>query len=101
MDAVDWLRTLPDASVDLVVTDPPYESLEKHRAVGTTTRLKISKASSNQWFAVFPNVRFPELSAEVSRSLNPTTLFYLSCAPETPFTANRRAEAAGFRFWNP
>ena len=39
-DAVDWLRALPTASVDMVVTDPPYESLEKHRAVGTTTRLK-------------------------------------------------------------
>ncbi len=46
-DAVDWLRLLPDQSVDLVVTDPPYESLEKHRATGTTTRLKHSKASSN------------------------------------------------------
>ncbi|MBW2462245.1 MAG: site-specific DNA-methyltransferase, partial [Deltaproteobacteria bacterium] len=31
-DAVDWLRTFPAESVDLLVTDPPYESLEKHRA---------------------------------------------------------------------
>ena len=36
-DAVDMMRTLPPESIDLVVTDPPYESLEKHRAVGTTT----------------------------------------------------------------
>jgi hypothetical protein len=49
-DAVTWLRDLPDGSVDLVVTDPPYESLEKHRSVGTTTRLTHSKASSNDWF---------------------------------------------------
>jgi len=54
-DAVDWLRSLPAESVDLAVTDPPYESLEKHRAIGTTTRLKHSKASSNDWFRVFPN----------------------------------------------
>ncbi|TON15085.1 DNA methylase N-4, partial [Vibrio parahaemolyticus] len=39
-DAVEWLSTLADASVDLVITDPPYESLEKHRKIGTTTRLK-------------------------------------------------------------
>src|SRR5450631_2314580 len=69
MDAVDWLRTLPPASVDLVVTDPPYESLEKHRAVGTTTRLKQSKSSSNPWFRIFPNARFPELFAEIFRVL--------------------------------
>ena len=52
-DAVEWLSTLPDGSVDLLITDPPYESLEKHRAVGTTTRLKKSKGSSNQWFSIF------------------------------------------------
>ena len=36
IDAVEWLRSLPDDCADLIVTDPPYESLEKHRAVGTT-----------------------------------------------------------------
>ena len=67
IDAVSWLRTLPTASVDLAITDPPYESLEKHRAVGTTTRLKRSKASSNEWFAIFPNARFGELFGELFR----------------------------------
>ena len=43
-DAVEWLRSLPAESVDLVITDPPYESLEKHRAIGTTTRLMVSAA---------------------------------------------------------
>jgi site-specific DNA-methyltransferase (adenine-specific) len=100
-DAVTWLRTLPAASVDLVITDPPYESLEKHRAVGTTTRLKISKSSSNAWFAVFPNARFPELFVEIYRVLKPNTHFYLFCDPETAFIAKPMAEAAGFRFWKP
>ena len=49
VDAVEWLRTLPTESIDLIITDPPYESLEKHRAIGTTIRLKKSKASSNEW----------------------------------------------------
>jgi DNA modification methylase len=100
-DAVAWLRSLPSASVDLVVTDPPYESLEKHRAVGTTTRLKHSKASSNDWFSIFPNARFPELFAEVYRVLRKDTHFYLFCDPETMFVAKPLAEAAGFKFWKP
>ena len=100
-DAVAWLRTLPAASVDLVITDPPYESLEKHRAVGTTTRLKHSKASSNDWFSIFPNTRFPELFAEVHRVLKKDTHFYLFCDPETMFVAKPLAEQAGFRFWKP
>lgn len=100
-DAVAWLRTLPAASVDLVITDPPYESLEKHRAIGTTTRLKHSKASSNDWFSIFPNSRFPELFAEVWRVLKKDTHFYLFCDPETMFVAKPLAEAAGFKFWKP
>ncbi len=100
-DAVEWLRTLPDASVDLVVTDPPYESLEKHRAVGTTTRLSHSKSSSNDWFTVFPNARFPELFAEVHRVLKKNAHFYLYCDQETAFVAKPAGEAAGFKFWKP
>jgi site-specific DNA-methyltransferase (adenine-specific) len=100
-DAVTWLRSLPPASVDLVVTDPPYESLEKHRARGTTTRLSHSKSSSNDWFTVFPNERFPELFAEIYRVLRKDTHFYLFCDAETMFVAKPMAEEAGFRFWKP
>jgi len=100
-DAVTWLRTLPNESIDLVVTDPPYESLEKHRAIGTTTRLKHSKASSNDWFEIFPNARFGELFAEIYRVLKKNTHFYLYCDPETMFVAKPLAEAAGFKFWKP
>jgi len=100
-DAVAWLRTLPSESIDLVVTDPPYESLEKHRAIGTTTRLKHSKASSNDWFEIFPNARFGELFAEVYRVLKRNTHFYLYCDPETMFVAKPLAEQAGFKFWKP
>jgi site-specific DNA-methyltransferase (adenine-specific) len=100
-DAVTWLRTLRSGSVDLVITDPPYESLEKHRAVGTTTRLKHSKSSSNDWFHIFPNLRFPELFTEVYRVLAKNAHFYLFCDQETMFVAKPIAEAAGFKFWKP
>jgi len=100
-DAVAWLRSLPAASVSLAITDPPYESLEKHRAIGTTTRLKHSKASSNDWFSIFPNARFPELFAEIYRVLAPDSHFYLFCDPETMFVAKPIGEAAGFKFWKP
>jgi len=101
LDAVDWLRAQPAESIDLLVTDPAYESLEKHRAVGTTTRLKHSKGSSNDWFTVFPNARFAELFAEAFRALKRNTHFYLYCDAETMFVAKPAAEAAGFKFWKP
>ena len=101
LDAVDWLRGQRSESVDLLITDPAYESLEKHRAIGTTTRLKHSKASSNDWFTVFPNARFAELFGEAFRVLRPDTHFYLYCDAETMFIAKPEAEKAGFRFWKP
>lgn len=101
LDAVAFLERLEDASVDLVVTDPPYESLEKHRAVGTTTRLKHSKASSNDWFEIFPNRRFEELFAQIYRVLKKNRHFYLFCDPETAFVAKPIGEAVGFKFWKP
>lgn len=96
-DAVAWLRTLPSESADLVVTDIAYESLEKHRAVGTTTRLTRSKASSNDWFTIFPNARIPELFSELYRVLKDGTHCYFYCDSETLFLAEPMARGAGFR----
>jgi len=100
-DAVAWLQTQPTESIDLVITDPAYESLEKHRAVGTTTRLKHSKSSSNDWFTIFPNGRFGPLLAEIYRVLRRNSHFYLFCDAETMFVVKPEAERAGFRFWKP
>jgi site-specific DNA-methyltransferase (adenine-specific) len=100
-DAVEWLRSLATGSVDLIITDPPYESLEKHRAIGTTTRLKHSKASSNDWFSIFPNARFEELFRELFRVLKRHAHLYLFCDAETMFVVKPIAERTGFRFWKP
>ncbi|MFH0291092.1 DNA-methyltransferase [Vibrio owensii] len=101
LDAVSWLKTLDSESIDLIVTDPPYESLEKHRAKGTTTRLKVSKSSNNQWFSIFPNDRFEELLEEIYRVLKKNSHFYLFCDQETMFVVKPIAEKAGFKFWKP
>jgi site-specific DNA-methyltransferase (adenine-specific) len=98
-DAVAWLSTLDDTSVDLIITDPPYESLEKHRKIGTTTRLKQSKSSSNMWFDIFPNERFESLLTELFRVLKKNSHFYLFCDQETLFVVKPIAEKVGFKFW--
>jgi site-specific DNA-methyltransferase (adenine-specific) len=100
-DAIEWLKTLPDESVDCVNTDIAYESLEKHRKVGTTTRLKVSNGSSNEWFEIFRNTRFPELFRECYRVLKRDRHFYFYCDQETMFIAKPEGEKAGFKFWKP
>jgi site-specific DNA-methyltransferase (adenine-specific) len=99
-DAVAWLKTLASESVDLVVTDPAYESLEKHRAKGTTTRLKVSEGSSNEWFSIFKNERFPELLAELYRVLKPNAHLYVLSDQETMMDVVRpMGRDVGFTFW--
>ncbi len=98
-DAVHFLNNLPPGVVDLLITDPAYESLEKHRAKGTTTRLKVSDASSNEWFKIFPNTRFPEFFAACYRALKEDSHFYMYCDDETAYIAKPLAEAAGFKYW--
>lgn len=98
-DAFDWLKKIRDSTVDLVITDFPYESLEKYRAMGTTTRLSKSKASSNEWFGVIPNSRLLELCSELYRVLKPKTHCYLFCDDETSDFLKVAAQQAGFHVW--
>lgn len=93
LDALAFLRQLPAASVDLIVTDPAYESLEKHRAVGTTTRL------TKQWFPIFPNSRYPDWLAELYRVLKRNTHCYIFCDEDTRDVIKPLAIGAGFRCW--
>ncbi len=95
IDAVEWLRTLPDGSANCVVTDPAYESLEKHRKIGTTTRL------TSAWFEIFPNSRYPELFEQLYRVLARDSHCYVLCDAETMFVIKEIGEAAGFKFWKP
>lgn len=100
-DAIAFLQGLEKESVDLVITDPPYESLEKHRAVGTTTRLTHSKSSSNDWFEIFRNNRFPELFQECNRVLKKNGHLYVFSDQETMFAVKPMGEATGLKFWKP
>ena len=93
-DAFALLASLPDASVDLVITDPPYQSLELHRARGTTTRL------TTNWFATVPDEKLPELLAQVARVLRPDRHFYLFCDEVTADVIKHQQGLAGERLPN-
>lgn len=103
-DAISFLRALDDETVDLILTDPAYESLEKHRAIGTTTRL------TRKWFPIFRNIDYPALFAELYRVLKRNSHCYVFCDQATFLILAGReiidgveqpslVERAGFRFW--
>lgn len=98
-DAVTALEELPDGSVDMVLTDIAYESLERHRSKGTTTRLKQSKSSSNPWFGVFPNVRILPFLMQCYRVLDKERHGYFWCDDETGQLMWDLCQFVGFYPW--
>jgi site-specific DNA-methyltransferase (adenine-specific) len=100
-DALSFLRDrVPSDSIDLICTDPPYASLEKHRKTGTTTRLKVSKSSSNVWFPVIQNDVLVDHAKEWLRVLKPGRHLYLLCDPETSYDIVPQLKAAGWVWGN-
>lgn len=96
IDAMRGLGELTAGSVDLIVTDPPYDTLEKWRERGTTTRLKKSKQSSNEWFPTVPPSYFPDFFAECYRVLHTGTDMYVMCDEETGDNLKPMVREAGF-----
>jgi site-specific DNA-methyltransferase (adenine-specific) len=98
-DAVAFLDSLAPESVDCLITDAAYESLEKHRAKGTTTRLKISAASSNAWFEIFKDERWPEFFRAARRVLKKNGHLYSFSDQTTARLTAPLGEAADFTWW--
>lgn len=99
MDAIEMMTHMLDESIDLIITDPAYQSLEKHRDKGTTTRLKESTKSSNPWFDIFYDERYPELLQQMYRAMKPKTHAYIFCDETTCDVLKPMARDAGFYVW--
>jgi site-specific DNA-methyltransferase (adenine-specific) len=87
-DARQFLPTLPDQSVDLIVTDPPYH----FERGGTYFRDWFDELDDDEWPAIF---------AELHRVLERNAHAYVFCDPRTLPIFNAAAHAAGFRVRDP
>lgn len=72
-DYIEFLRGIPQNSVDLIFTDPPYWTLNMHRNVGTTTRLK------KQWFETISCADMYELLKKCYEVLKPNRHCLMMC----------------------
>lgn len=82
IDAIEFLKNIQDNSINCCITDLPYESLERHRSIGTTTRLK------KEWFDIFPNNQLEILLTHLYRILKNNSHLYMFCDAETMFLVN-------------
>jgi site-specific DNA-methyltransferase (adenine-specific) len=86
-DFLEYLTGLDPESVDCIITDPPYWTLDKWRAIGTTTRLgghkDEDKRDEARWFPTIDANDLWELMNEIWRVLKNNTHAYIFCDHET------------------
>ena len=88
-DWLDFVRSLPAASVDLIATDPAYPSLMKWQGIGTTARMGMGRKGTtaadleNKFFPVMDALDLPDMMQEFYRVLKPGGHAYVMCNEET------------------
>lgn len=88
------MRLIPSSSVDIIITDPPYDSLERHRNTGGQPRLR-------KWFDIFPMARIEEMLRECYRVLRRNSHCYVFCDHNASYAIKPLGEKVGFTFWKP
>ena len=118
-DYLALLDSIPDGGVDMVFTDCPYWTLDKHRSVGTTTRLGgglKGDSDADKFFNTINQNELWELMSEFGRVLpkqghawmmcdGATLGFILMMAQEgdspfgyvKPYPVIKRAKTGGYR----
>jgi site-specific DNA-methyltransferase (adenine-specific) len=83
-DAQEWLPSLPDESIDLIVTDFPYA-------------FERGETHFRDWFPDLPDQAWPQILRELHRVLAFDRHAYLFCDRRTQRLFEDGAAAAGFR----
>lgn len=98
-----FLEALPDESVDLVFTDPPYWTLNKWRNVGTTTRLggNSDKDKQKGWFETIDSEGLWHLICEIYRVLKNDRHAFIMSDGQTLKWILGYVEKAGFNYYKP
>lgn len=84
-DCVDWLRTLPDGSVDAVITDPPYPEIDR----------PYGRLTEAEWWALIVEGVVPE----VRRILKPTGSAVFILQPNSRKVGSMRGWLFRFQAW--
>jgi site-specific DNA-methyltransferase (adenine-specific) len=96
-------KQIPADSIDLLLTDPPYWTLNKWRDVGTTTRLGGNHDKSKQtgWFTTIDEQELFDFMCSACEVLKPDRHAAIFCDGQTLKWVLGYAEEAGFSYCKP
>ena len=103
IDAIDGLKQLPDESVDLVVTDPPYNIASKNKCTILQGKLMTTSEAFGSWDTFHPfdyDVFIMQVISQCFRVLKAGGTLYMFTARETNGYFIRKALQRGFTYVN-
>lgn len=96
---------LPDECIDLVLTDPPYWTLDKWREMGTTARLgghyDPDKRDEEKWFPTIKEWQLETLLHETYRVLKDNRFAYIMCDWQVLGKIYEITENQCWNYWKP
>lgn len=105
MDFEEMFCRLPDACVDLVLTDPAYWTLDKWREMGTTARLgghyDPAKRDESKWFETINETQLETLLYETFRVLKDGRFAFVMCDWQVLASVYRIADSQCWQYWKP
>lgn len=102
-DAIAAMKVLPDESVDLIVTDPPYNIASKSRRTILKNRFITTAESFGSWDIMHPfdhELLILQVISEAYRTLKQGGRFYLFTARQDNGYYVRKAVERGFTYRN-
>jgi site-specific DNA-methyltransferase (adenine-specific) len=103
MDAVEGLKKIPDGSVDLVITDPPYNIADASKLTVRKGKVITTMEAWGAWDSLHPfdyEVLMMQLLSQCYRVLKPGGAMYLFTAREQNAFFIRKAVERGFTYRN-
>lgn len=103
IDAIEGLKRLPDNSVDLIVTDPPYNIASSNKLIQIAGKLQTTAEAFGGWDTYHPfdfDNLIRQLISEAYRVLKPGAGFYVFTARETNARFIEMAVQRGFTYRN-
>lgn len=103
IDAIEGLKKLADDSVDLIVTDPPYNIASKNKSTIQQGRLMTTAEAWGEWDTFHPfdyELFIMQVLSQSYRVLKPGGALYMFTARETNGLFIRKAVQRGFTYQN-
>ena len=101
LDAIEGLKRLSDNSIDLIVTDPPYNIGSKHKVTKQRGKLMSTMQAWGSWDTFHPfdyDIFIMQVLSECYRVLKKGGTLYMFTAKEDNGFFIRKARERGFTF---